>query len=68
MSALVGSLRPSADVGTEDRVPTDIHEILGAPWAAADELRANSRLKASEYSIPMLGLILLRYADEDRAE
>ncbi|MCY4211979.1 MAG: type I restriction-modification system subunit M N-terminal domain-containing protein, partial [Gammaproteobacteria bacterium] len=30
-------------------------------WGAADELRANSRLKASEYSIPVLGMIFLRY-------
>ena len=33
-------------------------------WDAADELRANSKLKASEYSIPVLGLIFLRYADQ----
>jgi type I restriction enzyme M protein len=32
-------------------------------WEAADELRANSKLKASEYSVPVLGLIFLRYAD-----
>ncbi|WP_343089313.1 class I SAM-dependent DNA methyltransferase [Methanocalculus natronophilus] len=32
-------------------------------WAAADELRANSRLKSSEYSVPVLGLVFLRYAD-----
>jgi type I restriction enzyme M protein len=32
-------------------------------WEAADELRANSRLKPSEYSLPVLGLIFLRYAD-----
>jgi type I restriction enzyme M protein len=32
-------------------------------WDAADELRANSKLKSSEYSIPVLGLIFLRYAD-----
>ncbi len=32
-------------------------------WEAADELRANSKLKASEYSAPVLGLIFLRYAD-----
>ena len=32
-------------------------------WDMADELRANSRLKASEYSVPVLGLIFLRYAD-----
>ena len=29
----------------------------------ADELRANSNLKGSEYSTPVLGLIFLRYAD-----
>ncbi len=33
-------------------------------WAAADELRANSKLKSSEYSVPVLGLIFLRYADQ----
>ncbi|HLE16218.1 MAG TPA: type I restriction-modification system subunit M N-terminal domain-containing protein [Anaerolineales bacterium] len=32
-------------------------------WESADELRANSKLKSSEYSIPVLGLIFLRYAD-----
>ncbi len=32
-------------------------------WAAADELRANSKLKSSEYSVPVLGLVFLRYAD-----
>lgn len=32
-------------------------------WEAADQLRANSKLKASEYSMPVLGLIFLRYAD-----
>jgi type I restriction enzyme M protein len=32
-------------------------------WSAADELRANSELKSSEYSIPVLGLIFLKYAD-----
>jgi type I restriction enzyme M protein len=32
-------------------------------WGAADELRANSKLKASEYSLPVLGLIFLKYAD-----
>lgn len=33
-------------------------------WDAADQLRANSRLKSSEYSVPVLGLIFLRYADQ----
>ena len=32
-------------------------------WAAADQLRANSDLKASEYSTPVLGLIFLKFAD-----
>ena len=32
-------------------------------WDAANELRANSRLRASEYSTPVLGLVFLRYAD-----
>lgn len=32
-------------------------------WAAADKLRANSDLKASEYSTPVLGLIFLKFAD-----
>ncbi|MFC2153112.1 N-6 DNA methylase [Actinomycetota bacterium] len=32
-------------------------------WKSADELRANSSLAASQYSLPVLGLIFLRYAD-----
>lgn len=32
-------------------------------WEAADELRANSKLKSSEYSAPVLGMVFLRYAD-----
>lgn len=32
-------------------------------WEAADQFRANSGLKASEYSTPVLGLIFLRFAD-----
>jgi type I restriction enzyme M protein len=32
-------------------------------WAAADQLWANSPLKPSEYSNPLLGLIFLKYAD-----
>ncbi len=41
----------------------DIHDIETRLWDAADELRANSHLKASEYSVPVLGLIFLKYAD-----
>lgn len=32
-------------------------------WEVADQLRANSGLKASEYSVPVLGLVFLRYAN-----
>lgn len=39
------------------------NEIEKRLWNAADELRANSKLKSSEYSVPVLGLIFLRYAD-----
>src|SRR2546422_1335583 len=39
------------------------NEIEKRLWNAADQLRANSHLKSSEYSIPVLGLIFLRYAD-----
>jgi type I restriction enzyme M protein len=31
-------------------------------WKTADDLRANSKLTASEYSFPVLGLIFLRQA------
>lgn len=34
-------------------------------WSAADNLHANSDLKASEYSIPVLGLIFLKFADNN---
>jgi type I restriction enzyme M protein len=32
-------------------------------WQTADTLRANSDLKSSEYSTPVLGLIFLKFAD-----
>jgi len=32
-------------------------------WAAADNLRANAGLRASQYSTPVLGLIFLKFAD-----
>jgi type I restriction enzyme M protein len=39
------------------------NDIEARLWEAADELRANSKLKSSEYSVPVLGLVFLRYAD-----
>jgi type I restriction enzyme M protein len=41
----------------------DIYAIAARLWETADELRANSHLKAAEYSIPVLGLIFLKFAD-----
>ncbi len=32
-------------------------------WSAADNLRANTDLKSSEYATPVLGLIFLKFAD-----
>ena len=47
---------------------TDLGELQSKLWEAADRLRANSGLKASEYASPVLGLIFLRYADERFAQ
>jgi type I restriction enzyme M protein len=44
-------------------MPNNHSEIENRLWDSADELRANSKLKSSEYSVPVLGLIFLRYAD-----
>ncbi len=43
---------------------TDLSQVQKKLWDAADELRANSGLQASEYSGPVLGLIFLRFAEE----
>ena len=44
-------------------MPANNNDLEKRLWDAADELRANSRLRAAEYSVPVLGLIFLRYAD-----
>ncbi|HKI54729.1 MAG TPA: type I restriction-modification system subunit M N-terminal domain-containing protein [Anaerolineales bacterium] len=44
-------------------MPTNIKELEDRLWDAADRLWANSHLKSSEYSVPVLGLIFLRFAD-----
>jgi len=44
-------------------LPTSVRDIEKRLWDSADQLRANSKLKASEYSVPVLGLIFLRFAD-----
>ena len=40
-----------------------IRDLEKRLWDTADELRANTGLKASEYSTPILGLIFLKFAD-----
>ncbi|MDM8548730.1 class I SAM-dependent DNA methyltransferase [Desulfobacterales bacterium HSG2] len=40
----------------------DIAKLENDLWEAADQLRANSKLTASEYSMPVLGLIFLKHA------
>lgn len=34
---------------------TDLNELQNRLWEVADQLRANSGLRASEYSTPVLG-------------
>ncbi len=43
-------------------------EIEKRLWAAADQLWANTGLKPSQFSTPVLGLIFLRYAEKRFAE
>lgn len=57
------------DLPTEDKCSDtstknkELKELCDRLWAAADELRANSALRSTQYSTPVLGLIFLRYAD-----
>jgi type I restriction enzyme M protein len=41
---------------------THIEKIEADLWSAADSLRANSKLTAGEYCMPVLGVIFLRHA------
>ena len=47
---------------------SDLVAVENRLWAAADQLWANTGLKPSEFSTPVLGLIFLRYADTRFAE
>jgi type I restriction-modification system DNA methylase subunit len=49
-------------------VASSFQEIADRLWEAADKLRANTHLRASEYSVPVLGLIFLKFADQKFAE
>jgi type I restriction enzyme M protein len=52
-----------ATSGSKPQSTTDIYDAANRLWETADELRANSHLKAAEYAIPVLGLIFLKFAD-----
>lgn len=41
----------------------DLKSLEATLWQSADTLRANSDLKSTEYSTPVLGLIFLKFAD-----
>jgi len=69
------NLQPNAAVRrefapeTSDRVTRmsehalqNIEQLEDSLWAAADNLRANSKLTSSEYCMPVLGVIFLRHA------
>jgi type I restriction enzyme M protein len=43
---------------------SDLVAVESRLWATADQLWANTGLKPSEFSTPVLGLIFLRYADK----
>jgi len=43
--------------------PQELKQLEDDLWRSADTLRANSDLKATEYSTPVLGLIFLKFAD-----
>lgn len=42
---------------------TDLAKVRSTLWAAADELRANSKLTPGQYRDPVLGLVFLAYAE-----
>ena len=54
------TLKPIQDMSEEEKLK--LKELEANLWQAADKLRVDSGLKASEYSTPILGLIFLRFA------
>jgi len=43
--------------------PQELVKLQATLWKSADDLRANSDLRSSEYSTPVMGLIFLKFAD-----
>lgn len=54
--------QPSIAPNPQIDLMQNLAQIEASLWEAADNLRANSKLNASEYSMPVLGLIFLRHA------
>ena len=60
------ALPPEANRRTTESMNKEQLKKLEADlWSAADKLRANSDLKSSEYATPVLGLIFLKFADNN---
>ena len=49
------------------RVSTNVADLNNRLWSAADQLRANSKLRSSEYGPPVLGLTREKIAIERSA-
>lgn len=49
--------------GNKQMTKDELKKLEKTLWQTADMLRANSDLKPSEYSTPVLGLIFLKFAD-----
>ena len=49
-------------LGCSETPLNNIEQLETDLWAAADNLRANSKLTSSEYCMPVLGVIFLRHA------
>jgi type I restriction enzyme M protein len=56
-------LRPFIRAVGEAMKTTDLAKVRATLWAAADELRANSKLTPGQYRDPVLGLVFLAYAE-----
>jgi hypothetical protein len=51
---------PLPIITTKDAMANDLAAVENRLWATADQLWANTGLKPSEFSTPVLGLIFLR--------
>ncbi|HQF55101.1 MAG TPA: class I SAM-dependent DNA methyltransferase [Fibrobacteria bacterium] len=48
-------------------ITKELKSLQDTLWRTADQLRSNSPLKSSEYAVPVLGLIFLKFADSKYA-